>query len=128
MAQAALPLPPPLPLSKSLSWRLLHGPDDLDAEAAVVVARVLQDDEAAKVVGLGRRFGRVVLSRCGAAPAKSGITTVFDAWLSDARACSVRWSRASPSASFRMRSLFVPAFACPRPADSTRGRSTALSC
>jgi hypothetical protein len=109
MAQAA----PPLPSPKPLSWHLVHGPDDLDAEAAVVVARVLQDDEAAKVIGLGRRFGRVVLSRCSAAPAKSGITTVFDAWLSDARACGMRWSRASPSASFRMGSLFVPAFALP---------------
>ncbi|AYO86427.1 ISL3-like element ISMex10 family transposase [Methylobacterium brachiatum] len=89
MAQVAPPSPP-LPSPKQLSWHLLREPDDLDADAAAVVARVLQDDEAAKVVGLGRRFCRIVRSRCGAAPAKPGITTAFDAWLSDARACGVR--------------------------------------
>ena len=52
--------------------------------------RALQDDEAAKVVDLGRRFCRIVRSYCGAAPTKPGIITNFDAWLSDARACGVQ--------------------------------------
>jgi len=86
-AQAA---PPPLPSPKQLSWHLLREPDDLDAEAAAVVARVLQDDEAAKVVDLGRRFCRIVRSRCGGGLAMPSIAPAFDAWLSDARACGVR--------------------------------------
>ncbi|SFG97333.1 transposase, partial [Methylobacterium gossipiicola] len=52
--------------------------------------RVLQDDEAAKVVDLGRRFCRIVRSRCGGGLAMPSIAPAFDAWLSDARACGVR--------------------------------------
>lgn len=89
MVQVAPPPPPP-PSLKPLSWHFLREPDDLSTDAAAVVARVLQDDEAAKVVGLGRRFCRIVRSRCGAAPAKPGITTAFDAWISGARDCGVR--------------------------------------
>ncbi|WP_080577129.1 ISL3 family transposase [Methylorubrum extorquens] len=84
------PAAPPLPSPKQLSWQLLREPHDLDAEAAAAVARVLQDDEAAKVADLGRRFCRIVRSRCGSAPAEPGIAPAFDAWLSDARACGVR--------------------------------------
>ncbi|ACB81864.1 transposase, IS204/IS1001/IS1096/IS1165 family protein [Methylorubrum populi BJ001] len=83
MAPAA---PPPLPSPKQLSWQLLREPHDL----AAAVARVLQDDEAAKVADLGRRFCRIVCSRCGSAPAELGIAPPFDAWLSDARACGVQ--------------------------------------
>ena len=42
-------------------------------EAVTCAAPLLQDDEAAKVVDLGRRFCRIVRSRCGVAPAKPGI-------------------------------------------------------
>ena len=86
----ATPPSPLLPSPKQLSWHLLREPDDLDPDAASVAARVLQDDEAAKVVDLGRRFCRIVRSHCGAAQAKPGIITTFDAWLSDARACGVQ--------------------------------------
>ncbi len=81
--------PPPLPSPKPLSWHLRE-PHDLDAEAAAAVTRVLQDDEAAEVADLGRRFCRIVRSRCGGAQAEPGIAPAFDAWLSDARACGVR--------------------------------------
>ena len=60
----------PLASSKQLSWHLLREPKDLDPEAAAVVARVLQDTEAAKVVDLARRFCWIVRSRCG--PQSSG--------------------------------------------------------
>ncbi len=70
-------------------WHLLREPQDLDAEAAAAVARVLQDDKAAKVADLGRRFCRIVRSRCSGAPAAPGIAPAFDAWLSEARACGV---------------------------------------
>jgi transposase len=82
--------PPPLPSPKQLSWHLLHEPEDLDAEAAAVVARVLQDSEAAKVVDLGRRFRRIVRGRCRAEGPDSAVTAAFDTWLGEARNCGVR--------------------------------------
>lgn len=81
---------PPLPSPKPLSWHLLREPEDLDADAAAAVARVLQDNETAQVVDLGRRFCRIVRRCCGGAQAEPGIVTAFDAWLADARACGVR--------------------------------------
>lgn len=61
MAQVA-PQSPPLPSPKQLSWHLLREPDDLDADAAAVVARVLQDDEAEP-----RRVSRRPFGLCQAA-------------------------------------------------------------
>ena len=82
--------PPPLPSPKQLSWHFLHEPDDLDAGAAAQVARVLQDDEAVKVIALGRRFSRIVRSRCRGAQTSPDAVTAFDAWLLDAHDCGVR--------------------------------------
>lgn len=65
----------PLVSSKQLSWYLLREPEDLGPEAAAVVSRVLQGTDAAKVVDLGRRFCRIVRSRCGQQPSgKSDVT------------------------------------------------------
>ncbi|BAU94243.1 transposase of ISMex10, ISL3 family (plasmid) [Methylorubrum populi] len=61
--------------------------EDLDNDGAAAVARVLQDDEAAKTVDLGRRFCRIVCSCCGGAQAESGLIAAFDAGLDDARTC-----------------------------------------
>ena len=63
---------------------------ELDAEAAAMVARALQDDEAAKVVDLGRRFCRIVRGCCGDVQADPGVITAFEEWLGNARACGVR--------------------------------------
>ena len=90
VAPTAPTSPPPLPSPKQLSWHVLREPDDLDAGAAAAVARVLQDDEAAKVVDLGRRFCRIVRAGCGGAQAEPSLIAAFDAWLANARACSVR--------------------------------------
>ena len=73
-----------------MSWHLLREPADLDADAAAAVARVLQDDEAAQVVDLARRFCLTVRRGCGGAPAEPGIIPAFDAWLADAQVCGVR--------------------------------------
>lgn len=89
-ASTATPSSRPLPSPKQLSWHLLREPDDLDAEAAATVGRVLQDGEAAKVVDLGRRLRRIVRSHCGGARAEPGAIAVFDTWLAEARACGVR--------------------------------------
>src|SRR4051794_28918307 len=90
MVQAAPPPPLPLPAPKQLSCPLLGEPDPLDPDATSVAARVLQDDEVAKVVDLGRRFCLFVRSHCGATSPKPGITTSFNVWLSEARACGVQ--------------------------------------
>lgn len=80
----------PLASSKQLSWHLLREPGDLDTEAAAVVARVLQDPEAAIVVDLGRRLCRIVRSRCGPQSSGRSDVTAFDEWLGDAQICGVR--------------------------------------
>jgi len=80
----------PLSSPKQLSWHLLREPDDLDDAVAAEVARVLQDEEAAKVVDLGRRFCRIVCSRCGTERADDAGVAAFDAWLNEARTCGVR--------------------------------------
>ena len=82
--------PPPLASFKQLSWHLLREPDDRDPEAAAVVARVLQDTEAVKVVDLGRRFCRIVRSRCGRQSSERSDVTAFDEWLGEAQTCGVR--------------------------------------
>jgi len=80
----------PLASSKQLSWYFLREPEDLDPEAAAVVARVLHDPEAAKVVDLGRRFCRIVRSRSHPPPSGRSDVTAFDEWLGDAQNCGVR--------------------------------------
>ena len=55
-----------------------------------MVARVLQDFEAAKVVDLGRRFCRIVRSRCCQQPSGRSDSTAFDERICDAQTCGVR--------------------------------------
>lgn len=85
-----IPTPSPLASSKQLSWQLLSERGDLDTEATAVVARVLQDTEAAKVVNLGRRFSWIFRSRCGQQLSGKTDVTAFDEWLGDAQTCGVR--------------------------------------
>ena len=89
-ARTTTPSLPTLPSPKQLSWHLLREPDDLDAETAAAVARVLRDGKASKVVDLGRRFCRIVQSRCGEMRAGCAAVAAFDAWLGEARTCGVR--------------------------------------
>jgi transposase len=51
---------------------------------------VLQEEEAARVVDLARRFCRIVGGCCGGAQAEPGTIAAFDAWLGDARTCGER--------------------------------------
>ena len=88
--RVATPTTSPLASSKQLSWHLLREPKDLDPEAAAVVARVLQDTEAAKVVDLARRFCWIVRSRCGPHSSGGSDVTAFDEWLCEAQTCGVR--------------------------------------
>ncbi|WP_238241820.1 ISL3 family transposase, partial [Methylobacterium isbiliense] len=89
-ATTKTPSRPPLPSPKQLSWHLLRDPNELDPAAAAAVARVLQDGEAAKVVGLARWFCRIVRSGCGGRRAGSAAVAAFDTWLAEARSCGIR--------------------------------------
>lgn len=84
------PPAPPLPSPKRLPWHSPREPDDLDAEAAAQVARILQDDGAAKVVDLGRRLCRLVRGRSGSERTGAAAVAAFGAWLAEARGCGER--------------------------------------
>ncbi len=79
-----------LPSPQQLSWLLLRESGDLTCEEAAVVARVRQDDEAAKVVDLARRFCDIVRRAGNRARQDSSSLTAFDAWLVEALRCGVR--------------------------------------
>ncbi len=93
-AAEMLPLSPPLPSPKQLSWCFLGEPEDgegtVAAHAAAHAARVLGDGEAAKVVNLARRFCRIVRSRCGTGRVQADASAAFEAWLDKARHCGIR--------------------------------------
>ncbi len=85
--KAALPA---LPSPQQLFWLLLSEAGELSCEEAAVVARVRQDDEAAKVVDLARRFCDIV-RRAGIRARQDGCSlTAFDAWFVEALRCGVR--------------------------------------
>jgi transposase len=82
--------PPALPSPKQLSWLLVREPEDLSASETGVVARLEQDDGAATVAALARRFCAIV-RRAGLGGGRSGSAVAdFDAWLAEARACGIR--------------------------------------
>ena len=84
---------PPLPAPRQLAWLLVQPVAALGAADAAAVSRVERDGEAKAVAGLARRFTALVRAcgvggrREGRAPAEP--TGELNAWLADARACSV---------------------------------------
>lgn len=89
-APSASPSRTPLPSPKLLSWFLLQEPDTLSVEAAATVTRVLQDDEATKIVDLGRRFCSLIRACCNTRQAKADTAAAFDHWLDEAKRCGTR--------------------------------------
>ncbi|RKH68110.1 ISL3 family transposase [Corallococcus aberystwythensis] len=83
--------PDALASPKQLAWLCTKTPSGLTSTEAATLARIEQDEEAARVVALTRRFCEVVRSRGvshGATPTKS--CWPFEAWLGEARRCGVR--------------------------------------
>ena len=83
---------PALPTVPQLAWLLVQPATSLDAVDAAIAARVEQDEQAAAVVGLARRF-TALLRACGVAGRRDGRAPAdpaveLNAWLADARACS----------------------------------------
>jgi len=81
---------PPLPSPRQLAWLLVQAPEELDEAQAASLARIVQDEEVARVAELGRRLATLVRS-CGTGrdqPAVEPLRT-FGAWLEEACACGV---------------------------------------
>ncbi len=80
-----------LPSPKQLSWLCVRPDSTFTAMEAATLARLGQDEEAARVVPLVRRFARLVRERGvtrGARPIKA--CRPFEQWLKNARRCGVR--------------------------------------
>lgn len=80
-----------LPSPKQLAWLCVQPQSALNPSEVATLARIEQDEEAARVVGLARRFGELMRERGvtrGAQPVTSCAT--FEQWLSEARICGVR--------------------------------------
>jgi transposase len=72
------------------SWLLLREAEELCPEEAALVARIKQDQEAATVIDLARRFCGIV-RRAGLRERQDDSSAkAFDAWLVEARRCGVR--------------------------------------
>jgi transposase len=84
------PSAPPLPAPRQLAWLLVRAPEELDEAQTASLARIVQDEEGARVAELGRRLAALVRS-CGTGrdqPAVEPLRT-FGAWLEEARSCGV---------------------------------------
>ncbi len=79
-----------LPSPKQLAWLLVQPPAALPPFSAAAVKRVEQDEEAALVASLARRFTALVQA-CGVGQATrpAAPLTVLAAWLTEARACGI---------------------------------------
>ena len=91
MAAVQPPAPvPALPSARQLAWLLVQAPEELDEAQAASLARITQDEEVARAVGLGRRLAALIRG-CGTGrdqrPAEPLRT--FEAWLAEARACGI---------------------------------------
>ena len=80
----------PLPSPKQLAWMLVQPMAALSPHAAAAAMRVEQEQEAARVTSLARRFTALVRSCCLACDDPSPAPCHdLDAWLTEARACGV---------------------------------------
>jgi transposase len=86
------PVPvPTLPSARQLAWLRVQEPEDLDEAQAASLARIAQDEEVARAVGLGRRLAALIRG-CGTGrdqrPAEEPLRT-FESWLAEARSCGI---------------------------------------
>ncbi|RKH46872.1 transposase [Corallococcus llansteffanensis] len=74
-----------------MAWLCVKRPCELTTTETATLARIKQDEEAARVIALTQRFCELVRSRSvsqGAKPTRP--CRPFEAWLGEARACGVR--------------------------------------
>jgi len=82
--------PTPLPAARQLAWLLVQSPTTLPAADAAAVARVEQDQDAAAVAKLARRFTALVRG-CNVGNQTDAVAAgaELDAWLAEAGKCGV---------------------------------------
>ncbi len=82
--------PTPLPAARQLAWLLVQSPTTLPAADAAAVARVEQDQDAATVAVLARRFTALVRGcSAGNQTDAAAAGAELDAWLAEAGKCGV---------------------------------------
>ena len=83
--------PTPLPAARQLAWLLVQSPTTLPAADAAAVARVEQDQDAAAVAKLARRFTALVRGcSAGNQTDAAAAGAELDAWLAEAGKCGVQ--------------------------------------
>ena len=83
--------PTPLPAARQLAWLLVQSPTALPAADAAAVARVEQDQDAATVAALARRFTALVRGcNAGNQTDAAAASAELDAWLVEASKCGVQ--------------------------------------
>jgi len=80
----------PLPSPRQLAWLLVQAPEELDEAQTASLARIVQDEEVARVAELGRRLAALVRS-CGTGRDEPAVEPLraFGAWLKEACSCGV---------------------------------------
>lgn len=81
---------PPLPSARQLAWLLVQAPEDLEPSEAAILARIAQDAEIARGVGLSQRLAELV-RRCGVSDEQplADPLPVLASWFEDAGACGI---------------------------------------
>ena len=79
-----------MPSARQLAWLLVQEPEELDEAQAASLARIAQDEEVARAVGLGRRLAALIRG-CGTGrePALAEPLRTFEAWLTEACSCGI---------------------------------------
>jgi transposase len=80
----------PLPSARQLAWLLVQAPDDLEDSEAAILARIGQDAEVARGIGLAQRLAELV-RRCGVSCDQrlADPLPVLASWFADAGACAI---------------------------------------
>ena len=87
----SLPRAGPIPSPKHLAWLLVKAPEKLSPEEAEAVLRIDQDVEAARLIGLIRRFAEIIREGSArSAAARDAAVAGFEAWLGEATSCGIR--------------------------------------
>jgi transposase len=81
----------PLPSPRQLAWLMVQTPEELEASEAVILARIAQDAEVGRGIGLAQRLADLV-RRCGVGcdrPLAEPLP-VLASWFEEACACGIR--------------------------------------
>jgi transposase len=80
----------PLPSARQLAWLLVQAPEDLEKAEGAILARIGQDAEVARGIGLAQRLAELV-RRCGVGCDRplADPLAVLASWFEEACACAI---------------------------------------